>query len=114
MIKRISDVVHGKAPAYVYRSTLWPKVRKEHLIVQPTCQACGGKSRLEVHHIIPFHVRPDLELDPTNLVTLCEGGKYGINCHLFVGHKGNYSDFNLSVRELAGFLLAYRSKRTEI
>lgn len=112
MIKRITDVLSGKSPIDTKRSPEWPKARANHLTIQPFCQACGGRSKLEVHHIIPFHIRPDLELDPENLITLCEGGKYGINCHLFVGHKGDYSDYNSSVKDLAGFLFAYISKRT--
>jgi hypothetical protein len=47
-----------------------------------------------VHHRLPFHERPDLELSPDNLMTLCEAGKYGINCHLLVGHLGNWRRWN--------------------
>jgi 5-methylcytosine-specific restriction protein A len=54
--------------------------------------------KLEVHHIVPFHINPSLELDMTNLVTLCECKEDGINCHLFVGHLGNYRSYNPEVR----------------
>jgi len=57
---------------------------------------CGGTKAVEVHHLIPFSIAPDLELDPHNLITLCERKKYGINCHLLVGHLGNYRRFNSS------------------
>lgn len=71
------------------RSPEWPKARAAHLKVQPTCQVCGGTSKLNVHHIRPFHLHPELELDPNNLITLCTGNKT-INCHLRFGHWDNF------------------------
>lgn len=59
---------------------------------------CGGEEKLEVHHIRPFHLHPDLELDPDNLITLCEAGHDGSNCHLLFGHLGNFKSFNVDVR----------------
>lgn len=53
--------------------------------------------KIEVHHIRPFHLHPDLELDPANLVTLCEADKGGANCHLLFGHLGNFKSFNVEV-----------------
>jgi 5-methylcytosine-specific restriction protein A len=88
-----SDKVPGKAK----RSNHWPKVRKEHLEKNPTCAVCGGNKKLEVHHIRPFHLHPNLELEPTNFVTLCENMKEGINCHLLFGHLGNFKSFNVNV-----------------
>ncbi|MBR2553398.1 MAG: HNH endonuclease [Aeriscardovia sp.] len=35
------------------------------------CKRCGGRECLEVHHIKPFALYPDLRLDPTNAITLC-------------------------------------------
>lgn len=66
------------------RSSKWPAVRRAHLETQPECQACGSKTGLEVHHIKPYHLFPELELDPTNLITLCECPSH--NCHLIFGH----------------------------
>lgn len=76
------------------RSSRWPEVRKWHLEKHPTCEVCGhsGK-RVNVHHIRPFHLHPDLELDPKNLITLCEDEAF-VNCHLFIGHLGNFSGWN--------------------
>jgi 5-methylcytosine-specific restriction protein A len=74
------------------RSPLWSQVRKEHLKKQPFCQACGSKIRPEVHHIEPFHVNPERELDPSNLITLCD--KY---CHYTVGHLMDYKSWNTNV-----------------
>lgn len=74
------------------RSPEWPKVREAHLKEQPTCQACGGTEDLEVHHMKPFHLFPDLELDDSNLLTLCE--KSGHDCHFHFGHLFNWSWYN--------------------
>ncbi len=76
------------------RSPEWGRVRREHLEAHPTCAVCGSGSDIEVHHIKPFHLFPELELDPGNLVTLCESKNYGFNDHLVVGHGGNYRFYN--------------------
>ena len=94
LINHAKDVVQGKATVGEKRSSQWPEVRKKHLAEQPKCVACGGNEKLEVHHIIPFNFDPTKELDPNNLLTLCESKKYGVNCHLFFGHFGDYKKYN--------------------
>ena len=79
------------------RSNQWPKIRKIHLEKFPNCALCGGNKIIEVHHIIPFNIDPSKELDPSNLITLCESGKNGIVCHRSFGHLGNYQSFNTEV-----------------
>jgi len=81
------------------RSGKWPSVRKKFLLTHPTCAVCGGKAKLEVHHKEPFHLNPELELDPTNFIVLCENDKNGVNCHLLFGHLGNFKSLNLKVEE---------------
>lgn len=98
MIRIITDYALGKVPLGAARSKEWAAVRREHLELSPACEVCGGTASLEVHHVAPFHVRPDLELDHGNLMTLCERKKFGINCHLLIGHLGNYRRFNPEVR----------------
>lgn len=90
----IKDRIQGRAPKGAKRSSEWQKVRKEHIKANPRCAVCGGTKKVEVHHVIPFHLAPDLELDPLNLISLCERKKYGLNCHLLIGHLGNYSKVN--------------------
>ncbi|MBV8666753.1 MAG: HNH endonuclease [Burkholderiaceae bacterium] len=97
IIQHLIGVAQGKHPLSSKRSNAWPAARKSHLAQHPTCAVCGGKANLEVHHIKPFHLHPDLELDPSNFVTLCEAKKGGVNCHLFVGHLGNFRSFNVNV-----------------
>lgn len=91
--------MQGKAPAGAKRSNKWPGVRKNHLKLNPQCAACGDTAKLEVHHIKPFHEHPELELEPSNLITLCESKSYGIICHLLIGHNGSYSRINPNVIE---------------
>jgi len=103
---RIKDRIQGKAPKGAKRSSEWPKVRVSHLQRHPKCCICGLKSKTQVHHVIPFHIAPDLELEPSNLMTLCENKKWGINCHLLIGHLGNYRKVNPSITADALFMQA--------
>lgn len=78
------------------RSAKWPEVMKAHLKEEPLCAVCKSKGKLlnalNVHHCLPFHLHPDLELDDTNLITLCR-----IH-HFWFGHLGNWASFNKDVR----------------
>jgi len=75
------------------RSSKWPKVRDAHLKIDPVCNVCGGKEDLNVHHIIPFHIDKSKELDPTNLITLCNAR----GCHFAFGHLFDWQSSNPSV-----------------
>lgn len=103
VIKNIKDVIEGKASFGHKRSNKWPTVRKNHLKSNPTCAVCGGKEKIEVHHIKSFHQYPELELAPDNLISLCESKSFGIVCHLFAGHLGSYKKTNPSVVEDAAY-----------
>lgn len=91
---------------YASRSYKWPKVRKKHLEKQPCCAACGSCTRPEVHHITPVHLDPSKELDPDNLITLCD--KY---CHFIFGHFMNYHSWNPNVIEDAREYLNNKNNR---
>ncbi len=95
MLESITDFLKGK-PA-VRRSSQWPAVRKAHLAKHPACEVCGTKSSLNVHHIFPVHIAPEGELEPNNLITLCEASP--VNCHLLYGHLRNWKSFNRIVVE---------------
>jgi predicted TIM-barrel fold metal-dependent hydrolase len=97
MKTRVQSNDSDKVPSGSKRSNHWPIARKQHLKNNPDCAVCGGNTKIEVHHIRPFHLHPDLELDPNNLITLCENGKDGVNCHLLFGHLGNFKSFNVNV-----------------
>jgi len=62
------------------RSSEWVSVRSDFVRKHPRCEACGTMANLNVHHVIPFHERPDLELDEGNLITLCR------EHHFRIGH----------------------------
>ena len=81
------------------RSEGWPAVRRAHLKLHPKCAVCEGTKKLQVHHCAPFHIQPELELDPSNLITLCESGHGGVICHEFIGHLSWWVAYNPNVRE---------------
>lgn len=93
------------------RSPEWPRVEREHRLREPACVACGYKGDgIQVHHIKPFHLHPHLELDPDNLVTLCQVD--GREHHLLLGHLDEWASFNEHVRADAKHF--YRKKAAHI
>ena len=78
------------------RSNHWRTVRNAFIKKNPACAYCSGFLDLQVHHVQPFHIKPEKELDPDNLITLCEHA--GINCHLKIGHLNNWKSFNPDVK----------------
>jgi 5-methylcytosine-specific restriction endonuclease McrA len=74
------------------RSTKWRSVRNDIINVCGFCAACHASKNLEVHHIIPFNLRPDLELNYDNLMVLCK------HCHLTFGHYNDYRFYNANVK----------------
>jgi hypothetical protein len=93
------------------RSDLWPETRAAFVAKNPACAACGKRIDLNVHHLIPFYLRPDLELVESNLITLCR------EHHFRVGHdpdgpwepeRPSWRAYNPRVIEHAGQVLAGR------
>jgi hypothetical protein len=112
ILTTISDAITGKAPLTASRSPKWPAARTKFLKTHKTCSACGGTTKLEVHHIQPFHTNPELELDQHNMITLCESGNNGLICHLNVGHSGNYKCINpASVTDAIDMILRIKARR---
>ncbi len=62
-------------------------------------------ARLTVHHIIPFHVRPDLEMDEANWFSVTDPW------HLVICHVGNFSNWMVEV-ELRRVAEMIRSRRS--
>lgn len=77
----------------VPRSNQWPRVRQAHLTAHPCCEVCGTKGNLEVHHIVPFHIDKSKELEPSNLITLCQ------DHHLLFGHLMSWQSYNPDIIE---------------
>lgn len=78
------------------RSPHWTSVRDNYLKEHAQCAACLSKDCLQVHHVHPFHLRPDLELEPSNFIALCMGK---MECHLKIGHGGSFGTWNPHVRD---------------
>lgn len=83
------------------RSSEWQSVRGKFIKSNPRCEACGTLKDLNVHHIKPYHKYPELELDMSNLITLCR------THHYYIGHdpdgpwkpeKPSWSKWNVNVR----------------
>ncbi len=95
----MSDLFEDFEPLLVMsapRSPQWPHVRANHLASHPKCVYCGSPKNLNVHHMKPYHLFPTLELESSNLVTLCEGGP--INCHYLIGHcLAGWSSWNPAI-----------------
>ena len=77
------------------RSPEWPRVERLYRKLFPACAACGSSKRPQVHHMKSFSQHPELELDPTNLITLCMDN----DCHLYIGHLDNFKITNTFVVE---------------
>lgn len=98
--QRFLDWWRGNAPLFggVARSSRWPSVRKDFLILHDKCEVCGSKKSVEPHHIFPFHldIEKKYELDYNNLISLCRKNQ----CHLLFGHFRSFAkSYNPNVRE---------------
>ena len=93
IMEYLADRLTGKAPKGAKRSKDWPAFRKEQIKKHPFCAVCKRTSRLQLHHKIPFHVAPELELSEQNTVVLCARIKV-LNCHIVYGHLGNFQRIN--------------------
>jgi 5-methylcytosine-specific restriction enzyme A len=105
---KVKDIAIGKK-----RSSKWHSVEKHFLANNPCCAICNGTKRLNVHHKKPFHLFPELELEVSNLVTLCMGDK---ECHLRIGHAGSFRSYNPNIdsdiltlrKDMSKFELIYK------
>ena len=79
------------------RSSKWKAVRNNFIKDHGCCAVCGKTENLVVHHKQPFHLFPERELDPTNLVTLCENDIH--NCHYVIGHLMEWTRYNPDIEE---------------
>ena len=83
-----------KKPGDKRRSPKWRAFRAARIAEHPYCAACGGTKKLEAHHLRVFHKHPELELDPNNILILCDSP--GRNCHFSVGHLFSWESWNES------------------
>ena len=93
LLKHVQDVARGTAPFGKLRSPHWSTVERKFKATFPSCAVCDTLKKVEVHHKKPFHLHPDLELDPRNLISLCR------EHHQWFGHLGDYKCSNPDVRK---------------
>jgi len=99
----LKDIAVGK-PA-VRRNPKWEHLRDEEVRLHPYCSICGNTTKLNVHHKLPFHLFPMLELERSNLIVLCEKSPHNVNCHYVFGHLGlSWSHYNPTIDEDAKYL----------
>lgn len=73
---------------FTLRSPHWSTVRKEFLRKNPKCILTGTNKDLDVHHVKPFHLYPNLELEESNLRTISHP------YHFLIGHLCCWSNIN--------------------
>lgn len=93
VVNVVKSIVH-EANKRATRSPKWPALEHATLKKYPTCAACGGNTRLQVHHCKPWHLYQELELDPGNLIVLCMST---YECHLKIGHGDDFKAYNPNV-----------------
>lgn len=108
MIRWLINLLTDK-PSLEGRSSAWSRERTAWLKDHPNCEACGGTEDAQVHHKKPFGYFPELELVRSNFQTLCEHPAR--NCHLNVGHAGDWKGYNPHSIEDAALMLKRRTER---
>ena len=88
------------------RAPGWEALSRQLRSERPECECCGLPTTV-IHHVLPFHVHPSLELDKTNLIALCN------ECHLRIGHGGSFRAWLPDCRRLAATIRAAIAARSE-
>ncbi len=70
------------------RAGEWAKLRARFVKENPVCVVSGLRTNVEVHHVVPFHEDPGLELVWENLRTVSRP------YHFLVGHLCSWADAN--------------------
>lgn len=80
------------------RSPKWGAFKKEYEKTHPkVCAVCGSKKGVALHHLRPFHLHPELELEENNMLWVCE--RPGHDHHFMVAHLEDYKSFNPTAKE---------------
>lgn len=90
------------------RSGGWSHIRNLFLKTHSECAACDSTTLLQVHHVKPFHLFPELELDPENLITLCGWRNL---CHWQLGHGALYPCWVPEIRARAAQIKSARANK---
>jgi len=115
MLAKLSHLINVKSSEFrekiksIKRSPQWDQVRDDFVRKNPRCFCCGSNKKLQVHHILPFSNNPELELEESNLISLCMDKN---ECHLKIGHGGSFRFYNPSVvDDAAAYSAANASQR---
>lgn len=80
----------------------WQRCRRAFLKqVGKQCVCCGSKKKIQVHHMKPRHVFPELALVIKNLIALCK------DCHFHIGHLNSYFRYNENVMDVCFYVRIY-------
>ena len=79
------------------RHKWWNKLKQKYLQENPKCEWCGQDADT-VHHIIPVHVNRDLEMEESNLMSLCDNRTR--KCHFIVAHYCHWVKYNDKIKEI--------------
>ena len=83
------------------RNTIaYRRAMKEYASLHPNCAFCGRSKDVDVHHKVPVSYAPELAADQSNMITLCRKPQ----CHLVVGHLGNFKNYNERVAEVCDMM----------
>ena len=97
MLKWLKNLFFEDRTFGALRSSQWKIVRR--INIKDYCELCevkGGLLRpLELHHVKPYHLFPELELEPSNFITVCRP------CHLRYAHLSSFHSYCLDIKELA-------------
>ena len=97
MIQRLLQFLKDKWRGNLFgaaRSSQWSQTKRDFEILHPKiCPVCGTKKKIELHHLKPFHLSPELENDFNNLMWGCR------DHHYFVYHLMSWKSFNINAKE---------------
>lgn len=95
-VVRLRAALHAREPlaSILHAEYRWRKTRNAYIAEHGECAMCKAAKDLEVHHVRPWHLYPELRYAFENLITLCDC------CHFRFGHGRNWKKWNPDVRAL--------------
>lgn len=98
-------IVPPKPVLTTKRHSGWGPASHLYVLRYPSCYVCGrlvwkglkAVCPYSIHHALPFHLYPELEMDEANWVTVCEYRSF--NCHFVAGHLLDWRSWNADIRK---------------
>ena len=104
----VKDWLDDKPELGGLRSPQWRITKREFAKLHPkkcSINACKAVFFIELHHCIPFHIRPDLENDFSNLRWFCR------KHHLEVAHLFNFQSYCPDLDKVINLINEYIKNR---